>query len=173
MEPPAARSSSRNAVIRYPATASSDSSPRASAYRYTKPTVRMSKPGMMKPEDRDRWVSAWWELTAAEKNARLRGDDTNIRRRRDRADRRDIDRARRYEGLDSTDKLAEMLGRLDILNLTVSCKNTDHVNSIVSRLKQVRGRGRRSQRIFVILYKLYVYLLKRENESGLLPRFAR
>ena len=26
-----------------------------------------------------------------------------------------------------------------ILNLTVSCKNTDHVNSIVSRLKQVRG----------------------------------
>lgn len=30
------------------------------------PNVRA---GMMKPEDRDRWVSAWWELTATEKNA--------------------------------------------------------------------------------------------------------
>ena len=69
--------------------------------------------GMMKPEDPRPLGQRVVGVDGGRKECRLRGDDTNIRRRRDRADRRDIDRARRYEGLDSTDKLAEMLGRLD------------------------------------------------------------
>ena len=98
------------------------------------------KSGMMKPEDRDRWVSAWWEVDpVAEKSAV-------------------------YEAMlqiyasDEIGLLAEVSTALAdmrvsilqinsqkcsggsmILNLNVSCKNTDHVNSIVSRLKSIRG----------------------------------
>lgn len=88
----------------------------------------------------DRWVSAYWQPTAADSKSavfealiQIYADDEI--------------------GLlaSVTSALADMKvsilqinsqkgsGGSMMLNLSISCKNTDHVNSIVSRLKQIRG----------------------------------
>ena len=97
------------------------------------------KAGMMKPEDRDRWVSAWWELTAAEKNAVYEAMIQIYA-----ADEIGLIAAISTALADMKVSILQINSQKCsdgsiILNLTVSCKNTDHVNSIVSRLKQVRG----------------------------------
>ncbi len=95
--------------------------------------------GMKREADRDRFVSAWWDVSA--------GLDRNS-----------------YEAFiqiyckDNIGLLAEVTvaladmrvsiisintqkcqGDSTIINLSISCKNTDHVNSIVSRIKTING----------------------------------
>ncbi len=98
------------------------------------------KAGMQRAEDRTRFVSAWWEARAgSEKNAiyeafiQVHASDTL--------------------GLLATisSALADMRvsinsinsqkcqGDTMLLNLGISCRNTDHINSIVSRIKGIDG----------------------------------
>ena len=96
--------------------------------------------GMKKPEDKDRFVSAWWDLPEA--SSKSASFEAMIRIY-----------ARDELGLLATitTALAEMRvailsinsqkcsGGSMILNLSIACRNTDHVNSIVSRLKSIPG----------------------------------
>ena len=96
--------------------------------------------GMKKAEDKDRWVSAYWETASPFERAATYEANLQIY-------------ANDEIGLLAhiTTALADMRVSIlninsqkcsdgsMILNLSVGCKNTDHVSSIVSRLKQISG----------------------------------
>lgn len=96
--------------------------------------------GMKKPEDHDRWVSAYWETASPFERAAVYEANLQIY-------------ANDELGLLAhiTTALADMRVSIlninsqkcsdgsMILNISVACKNTDHVVSIVSRLKQIAG----------------------------------
>jgi len=98
------------------------------------------KAGMARPGDRDRFVSAWWEAEAgAEKNACYEGfiqvyaQDMLGLLAQVSATLADM-----RVSITSINSQKTASGTL-ILNIGVSCRNTDHVSSIVSRIKAIAG----------------------------------
>ena len=95
---------------------------------------------MARPGDRDRFVSAWWEAEAgAEKNACYEGfiqvyaQDMLGLLAQVSATLADM-----RVSITSINSQKTASGTL-ILNIGVSCRNTDHVSSIVSRIKAIAG----------------------------------
>ncbi|MBQ8510645.1 MAG: bifunctional (p)ppGpp synthetase/guanosine-3',5'-bis(diphosphate) 3'-pyrophosphohydrolase [Clostridia bacterium] len=97
------------------------------------------KAGMMRETDRDRWVSAYWEAGA--------DSDKTTYEALIQIYAKDVIGLLAQISAAIADMRVSILqinsqkcsGDSMILNMNISCKNTDHVNSIVSRLKGITG----------------------------------
>ena len=94
--------------------------------------------GRSNPENADRWVSASWDIDTNSKNSLF---EANIQIKAD--DRigmlADISVAIADMRVDILQINVQSSSGLSIISIKISCKNTEHYNSIVSRLRSIQG----------------------------------